>query len=46
MRNLTLKFEKMLKTSYGGNEIKDPLDLVVIEILEAAKQQRLDEVIT
>jgi 5-formaminoimidazole-4-carboxamide-1-(beta)-D-ribofuranosyl 5'-monophosphate synthetase len=46
MRNLSLKFQKLLKSKYEGRQINDPLDLVVIDILEALKLGRLNEVVT
>ena len=46
MRNLSLKFHNLLKQRYEGRQINDPLDLVVIDILEALKQGRLNEVVT
>jgi 5-formaminoimidazole-4-carboxamide-1-(beta)-D-ribofuranosyl 5'-monophosphate synthetase len=46
MRNLSLKFQKLLKSRYEGRQINDPLDLVVIDILEALRQDRLNEVVT
>ena len=46
MRNLSLKFQKLLKSKYEGRQINDPLDLVVIDILEALKLGRLSEVVT
>jgi 5-formaminoimidazole-4-carboxamide-1-(beta)-D-ribofuranosyl 5'-monophosphate synthetase len=46
MRNLSLKFGHMLKTFYGAVQISDPLDLAVLEILEAAKAGRLNEIVT
>jgi hypothetical protein len=35
-----------LKSRYDGRQINDPLDLVVIDILEALKLGRLNEVVT
>jgi 5-formaminoimidazole-4-carboxamide-1-(beta)-D-ribofuranosyl 5'-monophosphate synthetase len=46
MRNLSLKFQNLLKSRYDGRQINDPLDLVVIDILEALKLGRLNEVVT
>ena len=46
MRNLSLKFHDLLKSKFDGRQIQDPLDLVVIDILEAASQGRLSEVVT
>jgi 5-formaminoimidazole-4-carboxamide-1-(beta)-D-ribofuranosyl 5'-monophosphate synthetase len=46
MRNLSLKFQKLLKSKYEGCQINDPLDLVVIDILEALRLGRLSEVVT
>ena len=46
MRNLSLKLQKLLNSEYQGRQINDPLDLVVLEILEAARQGRLSEVVT
>lgn len=46
MRNLSLKFRQLLQSEYSGLHIEDPLDLAVIEILEAAKRGRLSEVVT
>lgn len=46
MRNLSLKFKSLLDTVYDGRQINDPLDLAVIEILEAARQGRLGEIVT
>jgi 5-formaminoimidazole-4-carboxamide-1-(beta)-D-ribofuranosyl 5'-monophosphate synthetase len=46
MRNLSLKFHDLLKSKFEGRQINDPLDLVVIDILEAASQGRLSEVVT
>jgi 5-formaminoimidazole-4-carboxamide-1-(beta)-D-ribofuranosyl 5'-monophosphate synthetase len=46
MRNLSLKFRQLLNSVYGGCQVKDPLDLVVLEIMEAARLGRLAEVIT
>jgi len=43
MRNLSLKFQKLLKSKYEGCQINDPLDLVVIDILEALRLGRLSE---
>ena len=46
MRNLSLKFRDLLEYVYGGSQINDPLDLLVLEILEAARLGRLNEVVT
>ena len=46
MRNLSLKFRTLLNSVYGGCRIGDPLDLAVLEILEAARQSRLSEIVT
>jgi 5-formaminoimidazole-4-carboxamide-1-(beta)-D-ribofuranosyl 5'-monophosphate synthetase len=46
MRNLSIKFRDILDTRYGGRQIGDPLDLAVLEILEAARSGRLSEVVT
>lgn len=46
MRNLTIKFQELLQSKYKGRQINDPLDLVVFEILEAAGNGRLSEVVT
>ena len=46
MRNLSLKFHDLLKSEYDGRQINDPLDLVIIDILEAARLGRLSEVVT
>ncbi len=46
MRNLTLKFREILNSLWGGGQINDPLDLAVLEILEAARQSRLSEIVT
>jgi 5-formaminoimidazole-4-carboxamide-1-(beta)-D-ribofuranosyl 5'-monophosphate synthetase len=46
MRNLSIKFHDLLTSKFGGRQINDPLDLVVIDILEAASQGRLSEVVT
>ena len=46
MRNLTLKFHDLLKSEYDGRQINDPLDMVVIDVLEAARLDRLSEVVT
>jgi 5-formaminoimidazole-4-carboxamide-1-(beta)-D-ribofuranosyl 5'-monophosphate synthetase len=46
MRNLTIKFQELLMSKYKGRQINDPLDLVVLEILEAADRGRLSEVVT
>lgn len=45
MRNLSIKFHNLLRSSYDGLSINDPLDLVVLEIIEASKQNRLNEVV-
>jgi 5-formaminoimidazole-4-carboxamide-1-(beta)-D-ribofuranosyl 5'-monophosphate synthetase len=46
MRNLSLKFRRLLDTVYDGQQIGDPLDLLVLEILEASRSGRLGEVVT
>lgn len=46
MRNLTLKFDSLLKSKFGGRHVSDPLDLAVLEIMEAARSGRLGEVVT
>jgi 5-formaminoimidazole-4-carboxamide-1-(beta)-D-ribofuranosyl 5'-monophosphate synthetase len=46
MRNLSLKFHGLLQSVYGGGRIEDPLDLAVLEILEAARSGKLSEVVT
>jgi len=46
MRNLSLKFHKLLETHYHGLQISDPLDLAVLDILEAAYRDRLSEAVT
>ena len=47
MRNLSLKFQHLLvNSSYSRCQINDPLDLAVLEILEASRQDRLSEIIT
>jgi 5-formaminoimidazole-4-carboxamide-1-(beta)-D-ribofuranosyl 5'-monophosphate synthetase len=46
MRNLSLKFHDLLKSEYDGRQINDPLDMVIIDILEAARLGRLSEVVT
>ncbi len=46
MRNLSLKFRTLLDSTYGGSQINDPLDLAVLEILEATRLGRLHEVVT
>jgi 5-formaminoimidazole-4-carboxamide-1-(beta)-D-ribofuranosyl 5'-monophosphate synthetase len=46
MRNLSLKFGELLKKTAGSAQINDPLDLVVLEILQAARSGRLDEIVT
>jgi 5-formaminoimidazole-4-carboxamide-1-(beta)-D-ribofuranosyl 5'-monophosphate synthetase len=46
MRNLSLKFQGLLNTVYERRQINDPLDLVVLEILEACHSNRLAEVVT
>jgi 5-formaminoimidazole-4-carboxamide-1-(beta)-D-ribofuranosyl 5'-monophosphate synthetase len=46
MRNLSLKFEPVLRSQFGGRQIGDPLDLAVIEIMEAARLRRLGEIVT
>ena len=46
MRNLSLKLKGLLEDVYGGRRIEDPLDLTVLEILEAARLNRLSEVVT
>ena len=46
MRNLTLKFHRLLESMAGGAQINDPLDLAVLEILEAARSGRLGEIVT
>jgi 5-formaminoimidazole-4-carboxamide-1-(beta)-D-ribofuranosyl 5'-monophosphate synthetase len=46
MRNLSLKFHDLLKSEYDGRQINDPLDMVVIDVLEAARLDRLSEVVT
>jgi 5-formaminoimidazole-4-carboxamide-1-(beta)-D-ribofuranosyl 5'-monophosphate synthetase len=46
MRNLWLKFRHLLDSTYNGIQITDPLDLAVLEILEAARLGRLDEIVT
>jgi 5-formaminoimidazole-4-carboxamide-1-(beta)-D-ribofuranosyl 5'-monophosphate synthetase len=46
MRNLTLKFGSLLSSAYGGCQVNDPLDLAVLEIMEAARSGRLREVVT
>jgi 5-formaminoimidazole-4-carboxamide-1-(beta)-D-ribofuranosyl 5'-monophosphate synthetase len=46
MRNLSVKFQALLNKSYGGRQINDPLDLAVMEILEASRSGRLSEIVT
>lgn len=46
MRNLSLKFQALLDSRYEGRQISDPLDLPVLEILEACRSNRLSEVVT
>ncbi len=46
MRGLTLKYRNLLNHVYGGERIEDPLDLTVLEIMEAAKIGRLHEVVS
>ena len=46
MRNLSLKFQDLLDTNYTGQTIGDPLDLLVLEIMEASRLGRLSEIVT
>jgi len=46
MRNLSLKFQDLLRSVYSGRQISDPLDLAVLEIMEASRLGRLSEVVT
>ncbi len=46
MRNLSLKYQKLLNTVYKGQQIGDPLDLLVLEIMEASRLSRLNEIVT
>ncbi len=51
MRNLTIKYEELQKllrrsTKYKGRRIEDPLDLTMLEIALASKENRLEEIVT
>lgn len=51
MRNLSIKYAELQSklrenTSYRGRNIEDPLDLTMLEIAVAAKENRLGEIVT
>lgn len=51
MRNLSIKYEELQKllrrdTKYKGRNIEDPLDLTMLEIATAGKENRLGEIVT
>lgn len=51
MRNLSIKYKELQEglrksTNYKGDRIEDPLDLTMLEIAFAAKEKRLEEIVT
>jgi len=51
MRNLSIKYEELQKllrrsTKYRGRRIEDPLDLTMLEIATAGKENILEEIVT